>query len=600
MVVERLASRLAEEDGRRPIEINLIDAVEVGAGRIFRTDQPDWFLMNTMAGVVSAFSGEPDEGPVRAGAGPSLYEWWRERDPDNASPEGLAPRAEYGRYTRMMLDAVEANLPEHALIVRVRGCVEDVAHAGSGYRLTLSGGTELLADAVVLTTGHSTVDLVGRELELAEFAAARPGLRFVAGDSPADMPLEAIDADASVGVIGMGLSFHDVLDALTIGRGGRFDTDPGGRLRYLPSGDEPVVVAGSRSGMPVPARGRNQKSLRHCHRPRLFTPANVRCRTPTGQLDFLGDVYPWLLSEVNLVYYATMLRRDAGEAAEAEFVAAVTGAVDGAGPPDVAGIAARHGLAGIRPLDLDDLALPFADRVFTGRAQFDAALRAVLTRDLAEAARGNVGSPLKAGLDVLRECRGQLMRLADFAGFTPVSHRRDFVGWYAPRSDFLAAGPPAMRLRQVLALMDCGLLRIIGPQAVFAPDPASGRFQVSSPRVAGARVAVDAVIDARVPSPNLARDRSQLTRRLRERGSWTGYVNGEGPEAFATGGVATTTSPFHPIGRNGLPDEGMYVLGVPTEQTRWYTQLIGGRPGRWDGFVADGDAIAAHLLKGAG
>jgi hypothetical protein len=608
MVVERLASRLAEEDSRRPIEINLIDAVEVGAGRIFRTDQPDWFLMNTMAGMVSAFSGEPDEGPVRAGAGPSLYEWWRERNPDNASPEGFAPRAEYGRYTRMMLDAVEANLPEHALIVRVRGCVEDVARAGVGYRLTLSGGTELLVDAVVLTTGHSTVDLVGRELELAEFAAARPGPRFIAGDSPADMPLDAVDADVPVGVIGMGLSFHDVLDALTIGRGGRFATAADGMLRYLPSGDEPIMVAGSRSGMPVPARGRNQKSLRHSYRPRLFTQANVRGRTPTGQLDFLGEVYPWLLSEVNLVYYATMLRRDAGESAEAEFVAAVTRASDGAsdraergaGPPDVAGIAARHGLAGVRPLDLDELALPFADRLFAGRAEFDAALRAALTGDLAEAARGNVGSPLKAGLDVLCDCRGQLMRLADFAGFTPVSHRRDFVGWYAPRSDFLAAGPPAMRLRRVLALMDRGLLRIIGPQAVFAPDPASGRFHVSSPRVAGARVPVDVVVDARVPSPNLARDRSPLTRRLRERGSWTCYVNGEGPEAFATGGVAVTTSPYHPIGRNGLPDEGMYVLGTPTERTRWYTQVSGSRPGRWDEFVEDGDAIATNLLKADG
>ena len=111
---------------------------------------------------------------------------------------------------------------------------------------------------------------------------------------------------------------------------------------------------------------------------------------------------------------------------------------------------------------------------------------------------------------------------------------------------------------------------------------------------------MDVVIDARVPSPNLARDRSPLTRRLRERGSWTCYVNGEGPEAFATGGVAVTTSPYHPIGRNGLPVEGMYVLGIPTEQTRWYTQVSGGRPGRWGDFTEDSDAIAAHLLKDDG
>ncbi len=135
---------------------------------------------------------------------------------------------------------------------------------------------------------------------------------------------------------------------------------------------------------------------------------------------------------------------------------------------------------------------------------------------------------------------------------------------------------------------------------MFAPDPDADRFVVSSPQVAGAREHVDVVIDARVPDPNLARDRSPLARRLRERGIWTGYVNGEGPEAFATGGVAVTTSPYHPIGRNGLPDEGLYVVGIPTEHTRWFMQVGSNRPGLWGDFVHDGDAIAAHVLKEGG
>src|SRR6202008_1045351 len=143
------------------------------------------------------------------------------------------------------------------------------------------------------------------------------------------------------------------------------------------------------------------------------------------------------------------------------------------------------------------------------------------------------GSPLKAALDVLRDCRGPIMKMADFSGFNPISHRRGFVGWDAARCAFLAAGPPSVRLRQVLALLESGVLRIIGPRAVFQPDLLAGRFMVCSPQVPGAHEHVDVVIDARVPDPNLARDRSSLTRRLRERGTWTGYVNGGGPEAFA-------------------------------------------------------------------
>jgi hypothetical protein len=384
--------------------------------------------------------------------------------------------------------------------------------------------------------------------------------------------------------------------ALTLGRGGRFVAADAG-LRYVPSGNEPVIVAGSRSGMPVPARGRNQKPPRYSYRPRLFTPGNIRSRTPTGPLDFCRDVYPWLISEVNLVYYATMLRHGAGDAAADEFTEEVTRAADGHIVPDIAAVAAGHGLGHVPPLDLDELAHPFVGRTFADRAEFDDDLRASVTADLAEAAHGNVDSPLKAALDVLRDCRGPIMKMADFSGFNPVSHRRDFVGWYAARCAFLAAGPPAVRLQQVLALMDAGVLRVIGPRAAFAPDPDTGRFLVSSPQVAGARQHVDVVIDARVPDPNLARDRSPLAKRLRERGMWTGYVNGEGPEAFATGGVAVTTSPYHPIGRNGVPDEGLYVVGIPTEHTRWFMQVGSNRPGLWGDFVHDGDAIAAHVLK---
>jgi methylaspartate mutase epsilon subunit len=38
------------------------------------------------------------------------------------------------------------------------------------------------------------------------------------------------------------------------------------------------------------------------------------------------------------------------------------------------------------------------------------------------------------------------------------------------------------------------------------------------------------------------------------------------------------------------------VLGIPTEFTRWFTQVGSGRPGGWGEFTADANAIAVHLL----
>lgn len=595
-VVERLAARLAEEPARGPVEILLIDPVQVGSGRVWRTDQPEWFLMNTVAAEVSSFSGTPDGGPARPGAGPSLAQWWQANEPDTyAGPNGYAPRALHGRYMQFVLETVEAGLPPHAVLHRVHGEVTDLERTMDGYRLSLADGSALDADRVVLTTGHTTPELSGQQKTLAEFAAAHPDVRYVRGDSAADMPLAEIPAGSYVGVLGLGLSFYDVMAALTLGRGGRFTEGADGRLAYEPSGDEPVLVAGSRSGMPLPARGRNQKHHDFRYGTLLFTADRVRAQSPDGTCDFNRDALPLLLAEVELVYFRTEIRLASGEERAAAFTADVVSAAEH-GVPDVRAIAARHDVGGLPPVDLESLARPFTGRVYDSPEAFAKDLDEALRDDLAHAERGNVDSPLKAALDVLRDTRGIIRGLVDFAGLTPRSHRTDFLGWFVPRSSFLAAGPPMIRLRQVAALIDSGHLRIVGPQTCFEGDEDSGRFAMSSPAVAGSRTLVDTVIDARIPTPDVHRDPAPLTRRLVERGIWTSYVNGRGDEAFDTGGVFVTRAPFHPVGRDGQPDEGLYVLGIPTEHTRWFMQGGSSRPGFWTDFVQDADAIAAAAL----
>ncbi|MFE9449937.1 FAD/NAD(P)-binding protein [Streptomyces sp. NPDC006739] len=595
MVLERLVARLAEHPGPLDVGLLLIDAVEPGAGQVYRTDQPDWFLMNTVAGQCSAYSGEPDGGPARAGAGPSFGQWWQSVG-DYPGPDAYAPRRQYGRYLRSVLATVRAALPPGVRLRCVTARVDDVVRVADRYRIALAGGERLDVDRVVLTTGHSRNAPAGRERELAGFARARPRLTYIQGQSAADMPLDDIAPASHTGVIGLGLSFYDVMAALTLGRGGRFAERADGTLAYHPSGAEPVIVAGSRSGMPLPARGRNQKPPRYSYRPALFTPDRVRAHAPRGPLDFKGDVFPWLRAEIELVHHGTALRRDLGDDVARQFHAHVVAAAE-RGTPDVTAAAERFGLRSPSALDLDALARPFAHRAFTGPADFGRALRAEIERDLAHAAEGNVDSPLKAALDVMRDTRWVIRDLVDFSGLTARSQREDFLGWYVPRASFLAAGPPRVRLRQVLALVECGLLRVVGPATRFDTDPAAGRFLVSSPQVPRSAVEVTTLIDARVPEPDLRRDLSPLTARLRGRGVWASYVNGVGGEVYDTGGVAVTRSPFHPVDGAGVADDGLYVLGIPTEHTRWFMQVGSSRPGMWSDFVHDADAIAAHALR---
>ena len=312
-VLERLAARADQAPDAPAAEVWLIDDVEVGCGRIWRTDQSPWLLMNTAASEVTMFSGPPDDGPARAGAGPSLGQWWADVAPEDADPDGYAPRAVYGRYLRFVLDAVERTAPDRVKVHRVLGRVVDVVNTGARHRsapvsVRLQDGRHLKVDRAVLTTGHQISEPPAEQRRLEAFAAQRLQAQYIRGDSSADLPLDTIPAGVAVGVIGLGLSFYDVMAQLTLGRGGRFVDDGDGRLRYLPSGREPLLVAGSRGGLPLPARGRNQKRPDHTYRPRILTVARIRQRRARGPLDFRTCVLPFLLAEIDLVYCETTAR----------------------------------------------------------------------------------------------------------------------------------------------------------------------------------------------------------------------------------------------------------------------------------------------------
>jgi hypothetical protein len=218
----------------------------------------------------------------------------------------------------------------------VRTRVRSLTRGPSGaWRLE---GPELGAvdvDRVVLTTGHAFPNWTAstRAWRRSPPAARRPpsgcplrawGLR---GGHGSGRPV----GGSVVGVLGLGLSFYDVMAALTIGRGERFEA-AGDGLQYEPSGREPLVVAGSRSGVPVPARGRNQKPPDYVYVPLLFTRSRMLRARRRGPLHFSRDVEPSLVAEMDLVHHGTALRRAHGERAVRLFHERVTATIDPADP----------------------------------------------------------------------------------------------------------------------------------------------------------------------------------------------------------------------------------------------------------------------------
>jgi methylaspartate mutase epsilon subunit len=602
-VLERLVVRARHDRPPGGLEIWTVDDVEPGVGRVWRVDQPSWLTMNTVAGQVTMYSASP-AGPARAGNGPSLAEWLAARADGNGvrfGPNDYAPRFLYGEYLRYVYATLA--VPEPGVTVRpVRARVARLVPVDGGLRPYLMDGAALpVLDAVVLATGHSRYDPTPTERAL---LSGPGGATYVRGDSAADLPLELARPGRWVGVLGLGLTFYDVMLLLTEGRGGRFHDRGDGQVGYQPSGAEPRILAGSRNGMPFPARGRNQKAPHDAYRPcylsrevvhRLRAAAQERHGSP--KLDFAVDIWPLLVREIQLVYDSVLLRRRAGEPAARAFTARVHELV--AAQADPAAARSEHGLR-TPPLDIDQVVRPFGSQRFASPDAFHERLLRLLYEDIAAAREGNVDHPVKAALDILRDVRSALRGIVDFGGLRPGSHRDDFLGWFHPLYNFLAAGPPVVRVAQAVALIEAGVLSVCGPGMRIEHDPETRRFVLEAPRVIGSRRVVDVLVDARIPAPDLRRDTSPLYRQLLRDGLISEYRNvdvGRGEE-FRTGGLAVDPDTFQVIDAAGDARADLYAVGIPTEHTRWFTHMGGGRPGRPSLFLDDADRVAGGVLGG--
>lgn len=594
-VLERLAALMFMDAPVRQVIVYLIDSAQMGTGRVWRTDQPRHYVMNTVAEEVSSFSGPLDDGPIRPGAGPSLAQWWCAVDPAYPGPNAYAPRAVHGEYMQFVLATIEASFTPNISLQRVPAVVVDLVNDENMHTLKLDNGSRLHVDKVVIATGHPTPELIGWEKDLQQFAQQTPGLEFLRGDSAADMPLSRIKPHQHVGIVGLGLAFHDIVAALTVGRGGTFSV-VNGVTSYTPSNREPKLFAGSRSGMLIPARGRNQKGPNFQYQPVCITRDKIDTLQKRGHIDFAAEVLPLLLVEINIVYFATAIRAHAGSASELQFKSRVVQQQLFSLEALVAE-AGHFGVTDLPALDLDRLARPFRSKAFSSPADFAQALDQVLEEDLRSAREGNVDNPMKAALDTIRDTRALIRSVVDFGRLTPRSHQEDFLQYYAPTSLFLTAGPPLYRTEQIRALIAAGVLTLVGPETVYGKDMEQKKFTIESPRVSQSRQLIDVVIDGRIPSPDLLRDPSTLTRNLVRRGYWTNYVNQGKHDSFVTGGVAVTPGPYHPIDNAGQPIRGLYVLGLPSEHTRWFMQAGSSRPGFWTDFAQDAHYVASDALK---
>ncbi len=506
MLLERLFARL-EEPGKT-LEITLVDPHPPGAGRIWRRDQSPLLKLNSMAQDVTVFTDESCtiDGPVRPG--PSLIEWAeavRSGDLDDVVIDDELVAAELRalrgdsfptrRLQSFYLDwfwrTTVAAAPPGVTVRWVRDTVAGVRSDGDGHTVDLAAGRALPADLVVYAVGHNGREPAEQTAALSA-EATRAALTYVPPDFTADADLSALAPDEDVIVRGMGLAAIDLVVLLAEGRGGRFVRDPDGPLRYQPSGQEPRLHIGSRRGVPYRSK---VSSVIQGDAPQLEVltkDAIARLLARGTPVDFESDIWPLIAQELTWAHYRELFtgHPDRVTAPWDDFRAVLR---DHAG--DVPAL--RREIPTFVPDPLDRFDVPALDRPI-GEEVFetDAALQ--------DRIRGHIADDLTLRTTQERSS-AQAVFIAGLLSFLALSDvpperwsaRSRVVSlpvtWHTFFS-YLASGPPAHRLEELLALSDAGIVRFLGPDIEVGIDPDRG-FVASTPRAPGetvARVLVDA------------------------------------------------------------------------------------------------------------
>lgn len=593
-VLERLCASIPElltPDAQ--LTIHIVDPSPPGPGRVWRTTQSPELLMNTVTSQITLFTDESVActGPIRPG--PSLYTWATDTGL-GLGPDDYASCAQYGRYLEWVFWEVVHQTPLNVKVEVHAACAVRLDNAPNGRQtLTLSTGRSLSGlAAVVLAQGHLPLLADPKQQQLTTYAK-RHGLRHIPPANPADIDLSSVAPGEPVLLRGLGLGFCDYMILLTMSRGGRFTSKPGGvGLHYHPSGNEPHLYAGSRRGIPYQARGDNAKGPYDRHTPLVLTDQVImgfRKRAESGDTpEFLSEIWPLVAKEVETVYYMTLLKEQQDESECLDFRNRFLATPHAS--PQEAQLLDKLDIPEAKRWSWDRIERPYGGRTFPTSSTWQEWLLAYLREDVKQAKLGNVEGPLKAAEEVLRDLRNELRLIVDHGGLSGGSYRDHLSGWYTPLNAYLSIGPPRERIEQMIALIEAGILHVLGPRLkVRAEDEA---WLAYSPEVPDSKVRVTTLIEARLPEPNLKRAADQLLIHLLN----TGQCRPHTLDGYETGGLDVTPSPYHLIDSQGRAHAGRFALGIPTEGVHWVT-AAGARPGVNSVTLSDADAVARAALK---
>jgi hypothetical protein len=578
------------------VAVHVIEPGTPGSG-VYDVTQPDYLLLNNPCGQLSLYPFETEDYQPCYGIG--LYDWAVARgyrwvgdqcaiDPTGhpIEPHHFLPRRLMGEYLQWFYRALLTGAPPSVHVVHhPTSAIDLVARRDGTEEVHLANGGTVVVDHVIVTSGHT--------------ANQDPDNSRQINPYPVSKYVDTLPATAKVAISGMGLVAVDVVTALTIGRGGEF-VDEGAGLRYRASGREPALQLYCRSGLPFTSKSVTGADRSDVYKPLICTPEALaalsgRSTASRRLVDVRTELLPLMFAEMYARYYAQMAFHASGSAIDG---AAVREDLRRAWLQDrfddeLARLASRFG-------SFDAAALFFGHQPkYHSSDDYERFVYQSLKDDLREAEVPDGASPVKSAAEVFRIFRDSMRSVVELGGLSLDSYL-DFNADICSRIHRLVAGPPALRARQMMALMDAGVVH-----APYGPAPGRGLCVDGAKRAAArTRISstgfehpyvddVDVVIRGHLEEPRVAGSASQLLSRLYNRGRVSQFRYGE----VAVGSVDLTPD-SHPIDSDGRPQLQISMFGVLTEGVRHFTAYIPSPRSRMRAFD-DVGACVTELLANA-
>ncbi|MDE8589356.1 FAD/NAD(P)-binding protein [Arthrobacter sp. NQ4] len=602
-VLERIAANRPDVFAG-PLQIHVVEPHVPGSGRIWRYDQDPGLLLNSMAADITMFTDASVDCAGPAAPGPGLAGWaagvldatiidvpdfpqqlW---DQLRALTGTTFPtRQLQSQYLEWFFRRAAKSLGRSVTVHRTTAL--GVATVDGGHEVELANGRTLHADIVVTALGHTDSRPDAVSAGYSDFAA-RHGGYHAAPSYTTDVDYSPIAPGQDVIVAGMGLAFVDLLVLLMEGRGGRFQETHDGGLRYVPSGREPRLWAGSRRG--VPYHSKISASLRgQAPGPLRFFTADVvqELLQQHGELDFRQHLWPLIAKEAGHYYYRELLTGTPERAAmEWEVFTARYAEVDWYSGERADLVAAAVPDPGLH-LDLERLDRPFDGVHFAGHQELQDAVARYIDDDLALRDSPDHPETLALFLALLHVYMA-VGRVVPAERLNAKSQQA-IHGWWHGFFSFVDSGPPPHRLRQMLALHRAGLLQFLGPGLEVSTDDASGTFRATSPQ-SGVSVSATALIEARLPSTSVARSLNPVLSSL--------YDGGLGCEQqlLTSDGIHSTgkllvSSGHHLVDAEGRAQATLFGVGPGT--SGWGAGAFA-RPNTNAAPFRENDALARTVL----